>query len=187
MAIYVILNYTNYEIGNFCLDEVIVMKNVLGSLIAVVVICVGITACGNNSESGKNTGVATVSADYLDDVKEKYPNYVDASETMKVNSSDYDTAILFHTDGNVQDFRVFSVELNIDDNGNTDFIPTEVFRSAELKKESPIAVPLNFTGDMSLNGFSYKGPDGNIKTFTIGISGKDGSLVINAENFALPE
>ena len=163
------------------------MKNVLGLFIAVVMICVGITACGNGSESGNNTGVATVSADYLDDIKEKYPDYVDASETMKVDSSDYDTVLLFHTDGSVQDFRVFSVELSIDENGGTDFIPTEVFRSAELKKEAPIAVPLNFTGDMSLNGFSYKESDGNIKTFTIGISGKDGSLVINAENFALPE
>ena len=40
---------------------------------------------------------------------------------------------------------------------------------------------------MSLNGFSYKGIDGNLKTYTIGISGKNGSLVINAEDFAMPE
>ncbi len=62
-----------------------------------------------------------------------------------------------------------------------------MFHSAELKKNAPIAVPLNFPGDMSLNGFCYKGPDGNLKTFTVGISGKDGSLVINAEDFDVPE
>ena len=128
-----------------------------------------------------------VSADYLDDVKALYPDYVDASEAMKVSSSEYETMVLFHTDGNVEDFRVYSLELNFDENGDVDYIPTEVFRSAELKKDTPIAVPLYFPGDMSLNGFCYKEPDGNEKTYTISISGKDGSLVINAENFAVPE
>ena len=43
------------------------MKKVLVLSMAVVVICAGITACGNASESGNNTGVATVE-------KESIPN-----------------------------------------------------------------------------------------------------------------
>lgn len=177
------------------------MKKVLVLLLTVVTICAGITACGRNTEVPNDSSAdstlsvsipepvknANVSADYLVDVEKLYPDYVDASETMKVNSADYETVVLFRTDVSVQDFRVFSLELNIDENGTPDFIPTEVFRSAELKEDAPIAVPLNFPGDMSLNGYCYKDSDGNIKTFTIGISGKDGSLVINAENFAVPE
>ena len=100
-----------------------------------------------NSEQTKKTNV---SVDYLDDVKGQYSNYVDASEIMKVNSAEYETVVLFHADEDVEDFRVFSLELNIDENGNANPIATEVFRAAELKKEAPIAIPLNFPGDMSL-------------------------------------
>ena len=135
----------------------------------------------------EQTKKTEVSADYLDDVKTLYPDYVDASETMKVSSSEYETMVLFHTDGNVEDFRVYSLELNFDENGSVDFIPTEVFRSSELRKDAPIAVLLYFPGDMSLNGFCYKDSDGSLRTYTIGISGMDGSLVINAESFAVPE
>ena len=157
------------------------MKKVLGLFIAAVLVCAGITACG------KDTTDAKVSADYLDDVKGQYSEYVDASETMNVDSAQYEAVILFHTDKNVEDFRVFSLGLGIDENGSVGYIPTEVYCSAELRKDAPIAVPLNFPGDMSLNGFSYKESDDNLKTYTIGISGKDGSLVINAENFTMPE
>lgn len=180
------------EIYQIKAEGVMSMKRVLGLLVAGIVICVGFTACGNDPELGNETGVVavekeSVSVDYLDDVKGQYLNYVDASEIMKVNSSEYETVVLFHADGDVEDFRVFSLELNIDENGILNPIATEVFRAAELKKDAPVAVPLKFPGDMSLNGFCYKGPDGNLKTFTIGISGKDGSLVVNEESFAVPE
>jgi hypothetical protein len=88
------------------------MKKVFGLFIAVM-ICAGITACGKDPE---------VSADYFDDVKGTYTNYVDASEIMKVSSTEYETMVLFHTDKNVEDFRVFSLELNFDENGDVDFI-----------------------------------------------------------------
>ena len=177
------------------------MKTHILCLITLLLIaCVVLAGC-NRAEGEKeaadkpaeNTATSDqpenpkVSADYLDDVKGQYPDYVDASEIMHVNSSDYDTEILFHTDGDVDDFRVFSMELNIDENGNMDLTPTEVFRATELKKDAPIAVPLSFPGDMSLNGFCYEGPDGSLLTFTVGMSGMDGSLVINAEKFDVPE
>ena len=138
-------------------------------------------APGNTcSESG------IVLADYLEDVVDRYPDYIDASEQMNGSRTDYETVILFHTDRDVEDFRVFSLEMNIDDNGIPDFTATEVFRTGELKKDTPIAVPLSFPGDMSHNGFCFKGPDGNLETFTISQSGMDGSLVINPESFAVP-
>lgn len=180
------------------------MKKIFDLVIASLLIFASLTACGseyfdssrestslnsseikeNNNEHIKNPNV---SADYLDNIKEIYPNYINASDIMKVNCSDYETVILFYTDESVADFRVFSLDLDIDESGNPNFIPTEVFRTAKLEKDIPIAVPLNFPGDMSLNGFSYKGNDENINTFTVGISGKDGSLVINKEYFELPE
>ena len=135
----------------------------------------------------EQTAFSKVSVDYLDDVKDQYPDYEDAAKVMGVNTSDYETVILFYTDEDVEDFRVFSLDNNIDENGIPDYIATEVFKTSELKKDAPVAVPLNFPGDMSLNGFCYKGADGNLQTFTVGISGEDGSLVINAENFAIPE
>lgn len=144
-----------------------------------------VDASGN--DAAEQTEDPKVSVDYLDDVKGQYPDYVDASEIMNVNSAEYDTVVLFHTDVTVEDFRVFSVELDIDEDGPPEFTPSEVFHAAELKKDAPIAVPLNFPGDMSLNGFSYKGTDGNMRTFTVGMSGNDGSLVVNAESFAVPE
>ena len=139
-----------------------------------------------DSSTPEHSESFTVSADYLEDVKGQYPDYMDASESMHGNRTDYETMILFHTDGDVEDFRVFSLELNIDEDGNVDYTPTEVFSATELKRDAPIAVPLSFPGDMSLNGFCYKGSDGNLKTFIIGISGMDGSLWIDAENFDVP-
>ena len=70
------------------------MKKVLVLLIAVATICAGITACGKNTDNNlpcsipEQTKNANVSADYLVDVENLYPDYVDASETMKVNSAD---------------------------------------------------------------------------------------------------
>ena len=115
---------------------------------------------------------ANVSVDYLDDVLDRDP--------------DYDTVVLFHTDQDVEDFRVFAMNMSINDNGEPSYDPEEVFRAPELKEDTPIAVPLNFPGDFSLNGFCYKESDGEFKTFTISQSGMDGSLVINPESFTVP-
>ncbi len=190
-------------------------KRILSLLIAGVTICTGLTACGDASESSNRTNikkesVATVfedysadnsnqdssnteldeenlvSADYLDNMKDQYHNYVNATESMKVDSSDYEAVILFYAEEDVEDFRVFSLDNNIDEDGNANYIPTEVYRSTNLKKDAPVAVPLNFPGDMSLNGFCYRGSDGTLHTFTVGISGKDGSIVTNADTFIIP-
>ena len=111
----------------------------------------------------------------------------DQAKEPTVSVDFLDDDIVFNTDENVEDFRVYSLELDIHDDGTVDYIPTEVYREAELTKDSPATVHLEFPGDMSLNGFSYKGSDGSVKTFTIGISGMDGSLVINAEDYELPD
>ena len=133
-------------------------------------------------------GDTGVQADFFADVKDRYPNYIKASESVNVDSSDYvnQPVILFHTDGNAEDFRVYSIETNIGNDGRADYIPTEVFHAGELTKDAPVAVTLDFPGDFSVNGFSYKGSDGNVKTFIISLSGEDGSLVITPESFPVP-
>ena len=98
------------------MNKMIRLKKVLGLLMAGIVICAGITACGNDSKSVSNTEVtgetenssseevtedtslsipgmwqtafSKVSVDYLDDVKDQYPDYEDAAKFMGVNTSD---------------------------------------------------------------------------------------------------
>lgn len=62
--------------------------------------------------------------------------------------------------------------------GNVGFDRAEVFHVPELKAGAALAVPMRFPGDMPSNGFSYTDADGSTKVYTIGVSGKDGSLFV---------
>ena len=83
----------------------------------------------------------------------------------------------------MKDFKIFTLHVNnIEEMGDSDFVPkydvTEIYNAPELKKDTPIAIPLSFPSHFPDAGFSYTDEEGNVKKFTIIQSGKDGSLAI---------
>lgn len=91
----------------------------------------------------------------------------------------YETKLLFRSSEDVADFRFLSLALkDVDASGEAAFDPTEVFRVPALRADIPLAVPVNLPETVPFNGFSYTDADGSTKAYSIGVSGRDGSLVV---------
>lgn len=123
-----------------------------------------------------------VRADYLDDVFLEFSDYENAAELFSEiypTDAEYETTIAFRSEEDVADFKLLALEFrDVDENGKVTFGRTEVFGVPQLKAGVPLAVPMSFPGDIPSNGFSYTDSDGAAKAFTIGVSGKDGSLYV---------
>ena len=117
-----------------------------------------------------------VRVDFFDDVN--YQSYYDdASEYMP--AAEYETKILFRSEEGAADFKLLALSLrDVDTDGRAAYDITEVFNIPGLRAGIPLAVPMSFPGDMPSNGFSYTDTDGSTKTYAIGISGRDGSLIV---------
>lgn len=118
-----------------------------------------------------------VRVDYFDDVA--YQNdYDDAGAYMDASAA-YDTKLLFRSSEDVTDFRFFSLLLrDVDTSGNAAYDPTELFRIPVLRADTPLAVPVNLPETVPFNSFSYTDTDGSTRAFTIGVSGRDGSIIV---------
>ncbi len=90
-----------------------------------------------------------------------------------------ETKVVFIPDKTVKDFKTFTLEfLNADEAGNISFLAEEVYAFDTLKPSSPLAIGMDFGGAVPNNGISYLDADGSVKSFTVQISGKDGSIVL---------
>jgi hypothetical protein len=119
-----------------------------------------------------------VRVDYLDDAAYRYSYYDDAAEYMP--AGEYETTILFQSEEGVKDFKLLALTLNgVDANGAASFDIETVFNIPSLRAGIPVAVPMSFPGDIPSNGFSYTDADGSTKTYAVGMSGLDGSLVVS--------
>lgn len=47
-----------------------------------------------------------------------------------------------------------------------------------MTPETPVAVQLNFSGDLPAYGFSYKDQNGKLHRFAIEVSGENGALLL---------
>lgn len=118
-----------------------------------------------------------VYASYFDDVADRLPPYEDASTYLPDGT--YDTTVVFQTGEEAQNFKLLALALRgVDENGNAAFDIDEVFSLPALYPGVPLVVPMSFPGDMPSSGFSYTDADGTVKTFTLSVSGRDGTLVI---------
>ncbi|MBE6910347.1 MAG: hypothetical protein E7474_12365 [Ruminococcaceae bacterium] len=121
-----------------------------------------------------------VRADFFDEAAHQYVqyDYDDASEFFDPDET-FECTVLFRSEKGVKDFTLLALTLSgTDANGQAAFDAVEVFSVPELRAGVPLMVPMNFPGDIPSNGFSYTDTDATVETFTIGTSGRDGSLVI---------
>lgn len=119
-----------------------------------------------------------VHADFMNPLL--FQEYDDAAALFAAQlpaGGEHETAVVFHAEEAVSDFRLLSLALrDVDQAGNAVFDSAEVFYLAALQK--PLSVPMDFPGDVPSNGFSYVDTDGSTKAFSVSLSGKDGSLVV---------
>ncbi len=119
-----------------------------------------------------------VRVDYFDNVFYQ-GEYDDAAESMD-KGIEYETRVLFRSKEGVADFKLLSLSLkDVDANGHATFDIAEVFSTPSLRAGIPLAAPMSFPGDIPSNGFSYTDTDGTTRTYTISVSGRDGSLVVS--------
>lgn len=117
-----------------------------------------------------------VRVDYFDDVW--YQDYYDDASAY-MPDGEYETKVLFRSEEGAPDFKLLALTLrDVDAEGKATFDVETVFNIPSLRSGIPLAVPMSFPGDIPSNGFSYTDTDGTTKTYSIGVSGRDGSLVV---------
>ncbi len=121
-----------------------------------------------------------VRADFFDEAAHQDVQYeYDDATGLLAAGGEYETKVLFRSEEGVSDFKLLALTLrDVDANGHATFDIAEAFSVPQLRAGVPLMVPMSFPGDIPSNGFSYTDADGTTKTYTVSISGRDGSLVI---------
>ena len=100
-------------------------------------------------------------------------------DTAVVETGEMQTQLVFSTDAAVRDFCVLALtDPDIDDNGEIHFKSTVAHRQDRLTPDRPLVVTTVFFGDIPNNGISYMDKDGVTHSFTVDMSGEDGSLYL---------
>lgn len=100
-------------------------------------------------------------------------------QTDRTEVSESAVKVVFSAESTVSDFRLLSIAMqDIDENGIFTFSAEELYSQPELTPERPLEAGLVFLGDIPNNGISFTDADGNVKYFSVDMSGMDGSLVL---------
>lgn len=119
-----------------------------------------------------------VKAQYLEDVPE-LGEHDTFSQTDGTEVSESAVKVVFSAESTVSDFRLLSIAMqDIDENGIFTFSAEELYSQPELTPERPLEAGLVFLGDIPNNGISFTDADGNVKYFSVDMSGMDGSLIL---------
>lgn len=88
------------------------------------------------------------------------------------------TTVFFQTSKQVEELTFYDLEfVDVDKDGVITYKKTEV-KSVELESDVPLVVGIKMVETIPNSGFSVKGEDGVIYYFSIGESGRDGSVYI---------
>lgn len=130
----------------------------------------------NDSENGESQ----ISVEWAEDALDRYETY----HEFTADSSEAQVRVLFSTNNKVEDFKVISVMFNdTDESGRIKVDKEEIYSLDTLEPEKPLVVTLTFFGDLPSYGISYVDNKGNTRIYYLGMSGKDGSLMlIDSEN-----
>ncbi len=100
--------------------------------------------------------------------------------SFEAADDEYALPVLFRASEAVQNFQVLALDFpSISDDGEIDFPSEVLYELPELTPEQPLCVTLTFPGDVPSNGISYVDAEGNVRCFSVSLSGMDGSLVVS--------
>ncbi len=102
-------------------------------------------------------------------------------DTFIVDTTESQSKIVFSAGKRVKDFKVLALSMaDVDEDGKIRFTVKELYALDQLTPERPLVVGLTFYGDLPHYGISYVDENGITRQFAIQISGKDGSLLLDA-------
>ena len=123
------------------------------------------------------TGTDPVSAVWRNELDEE-PAYL--PDIYYAEGANIENMLVFRTEVPVTDFTVYSMFLKtMDANGVPEYLVSERYHLDELTPEHPLLASLIFSGDLPNNGISYTDHQGKERWFSVEISGRDGSLLLN--------
>lgn len=87
--------------------------------------------------------------------------------------------VVFTTDHTVTKVKVLSLKIKgVDAGGVATFSEEELYAQGSLTPKRPLVLTLTFLGDIPNYGISYVDENGAVKSYALGQSGEDGSLLL---------
>ncbi|MBR4014625.1 MAG: hypothetical protein IKI88_00285 [Anaerotignum sp.] len=105
--------------------------------------------------------------------------YLSAYDGFIADASDAATQVVFSAAKELKDFQVLALSPQETD-GEITFSTVVLYTQDSLTPQRPLVVNMAFFGTMPNNGISFVDTNGQTKRFTVNISGKDGSLELQA-------
>lgn len=125
-----------------------------------------------------NAGPAALHVEYADNVA------VEGGTEVVIDPNNPDTRLVILTDQTVTDFAIVGLTfLDVDQQGELLWYAETVHTQPELTPDMPLSVAFPSFGDMPSYGLEYTDTDGTRRTCTIGVSGMDGSLILDGGTF----
>lgn len=117
--------------------------------------------------------ITVVSADEVEVDKDKIDH-------VSISTEEPITTLVFSTDVTVNEFKILYLEItDYDEEKVIQYKYETAFIQEALTPDRSLAADLTFAGDLPTLGFSYVDTDGDLKIFSIGLSGEDGSIVVS--------
>ena len=109
------------------------------------------------------------------DVLSQYPDY----EEFIADESGQQESVVFTTNVDVSNFKVTALTLeDVSEDGKITFSVEDLYVLDTLTPERPLVAAIPFFGAIPTYGISYEDNDGTVRNFTVEVSGKDGSLIL---------
>lgn len=104
----------------------------------------------------------------------------DRFDVFTATEAEHSTRVVMWTDKTVRNLTVYSLFLKeMSQEGVPDWEMTEVYRQDVLTPEKNLLLVLPYFEDLPTFGFSYEDTDGSVRYFDLGMSGRDGSLLVH--------
>lgn len=110
--------------------------------------------------------------------EEELKNFKQHDE-FTADTSEGQVELLFSTKRDVKDFKVLKLEMqDVDEDGVVSYKTEEIHEQDVFKSDRPLVVKMTFFGDLPTYGISFVDDAGVTRKFAIGMSGRDGSLLL---------
>lgn len=100
-----------------------------------------------------------------------------------LDDSEYSVFVELNTKDKIEEVCIYSIMMNdIDEDGNAVFEGERLYKYSELMPDESLYLQMCFPGDTPDTGISYKNANGQVKYYSIYMSGYDGSVKLGEES-----
>ena len=158
----------------------------LPALLLVILLALTVSGCAPDPEpdgrqeqqspqAEASQATANIRVKWAADVQEELTKY----DEFEVEDTEAAEGVVFFTDQEISDFKILSLSLEeVDEDGNITFSGRTVYKQKELTPDCPLLVTAPFYGSIPNWGIAYTDTDGNKRTMSVSVSGKDGSVLL---------